>query len=330
MTEILAHDFTTRAPTRNDAQAIVDMVVAHDIAAVGKAGFEMTMLMRDWNAPGFDLSKDAQIVLAPDGLVVGYECVLAVLNDGRIQIDGYVHPEYTQKGIGTHLLRWAESRAHERMSELPDALRVCTQAGIYGSVPAMHELLANEGYMVVRRFWRMEIDLTEAPPPPKWPAEIAVRTFVRGQDERVVWQALNDIFSEDWEYAVMEFEQWVAAKILADDGLDPSLWFLAVAGDQVVGMARCTLRMENGWIRTLGVRRPWRRQGVALALLQHCFGMFYRRGKSNVGLGVDSQNPTGATRLYGRVGMHIAEVFDTCENELRRETSAVQRLIAAE
>jgi len=243
--------------------------------------------------------------------------VLAVFDDGRIQVDGYVHPDYTRQGIGTHLLRWAESRARERIVELPDDLQVCTHAGIFGNVPAMHELMANEGYSVVRRFWRMEIEMTEAPPTPKWPDGIAVRPFVRGQDEYAAWQALNDIFSEDWEYSAMNFEQWVAAKILADEDLDPSLWFLAQAGDQIAGMARCNYRMDQGWIRTLGVRRPWRRQGLAMALLHHSFGEFYRRGKRTVGLGVDSQNPTGATRLYEHAGMHVAEVLDVCEKELR-------------
>jgi ribosomal protein S18 acetylase RimI-like enzyme len=76
-------------------------------------------------------------------------------------------------------------------------------------------------------------------------------------------------------------------------------------------------KMDIGWIRSLGVRRRWRRKGLAMALLHHSFGEFYRRGKRSVGLGVDSENPTGATRLYERAGMHIAEVFDLCEKELR-------------
>ncbi|MHB8626189.1 MAG: GNAT family N-acetyltransferase [Aggregatilineales bacterium] len=316
MTTILAPDFVTRSPTRDDAQAIVDLIVAHDIAAVGEPDFEMSMLMRDWNAPGFDLTKDAQIVVTPEGLIAGYESILGVLGDGRIQIDGYVHPGYQGQGIGTYLLRWAETRARERIPELPDNVRVCTHAGIYGNAPAMHDLFQNEGYSVVRRFWRMEIDLTEPPPSPKWPNGITVRPFVRDQDEYAVWQAVNDIFSEDWEYAELTFEEWVAAKISADEDFDPSLWFLAVAGDQIAGMARCSYRMDSGWIRTLGVCSPFRRQGLAMALLHHSFGECYRRGKRTVGLGVDSQNPTGATQLYERAGMHIAEVIDTCEKEL--------------
>ncbi len=58
-----------------------------------------------------------------------------------------------------------------------------------------------------------------------------------------------------------------------------------------------------GWVNLLGVRRPWRRRGVALALLQHSFREFYARDRRKVGLGVDAQSLTGATRLYEKAGM---------------------------
>jgi len=72
-----------------------------------------------------------------------------------------------------------------------------------------------------------------------------------------------------------------------------------------------------GWVGTLGVRRPYRRQGLGLALLRHSFAEFYRRGRRRVGLGVDSQNLTGATRLYQKAGMHVSRVQLIFEKELR-------------
>jgi hypothetical protein len=38
----------------------------------------------------------------------------------------------------------------------------------------------------------------------------------------------------------------------------------------------------------------------------HLGGEFARRGEKRVGLGVDAESETGATRLYERVGMHVA------------------------
>lgn len=75
--------------------------------------------------------------------------------------------------------------------------------------------------------------------------------------------------------------------------------------------------MGSGWVGTIGVRRPWRKTGLGLALLRHSFGEFYKRGMATIGLGVDASNPTGATRLYQRAGMHVASEFVTYEKELR-------------
>jgi GNAT superfamily N-acetyltransferase len=93
-----------------------------------------------------------------------------------------------------------------------------------------------------------------------------------------------------------------------DDIFDPSLWNLALADGQVVGTALNYPYVDDdhdmGWVGTLGVVREWRRRGLALALLHHSFQEFYRRGKRKVGLGVDAESLTGATRLYLKAGMH--------------------------
>jgi ribosomal protein S18 acetylase RimI-like enzyme len=67
----------------------------------------------------------------------------------------------------------------------------------------------------------------------------------------------------------------------------------------------------------LGVRRAWRKRGVGLALLQHSFGEFYKRGTRKVGLGVDAQNLTGALKLYEKAGMHVHTAFDLFEKTVR-------------
>jgi hypothetical protein len=51
-------------------------------------------------------------------------------------------------------------------------------------------------------------------------------------------------------------------------------------------------------------------------MLLHCFRELYTRGKRVVALGVDAQNPTGATRLYESAGMHVAYSAVFFEKEL--------------
>ena len=71
-----------------------------------------------------------------------------------------------------------------------------------------------------------------------------------------------------------------------------------------------------GWIRSLFVRRPWRRRGLGMALLLDAFRRFHERGERKVGLGVDAESETGATRLYERAGMQVAEATAICRKEL--------------
>jgi ribosomal protein S18 acetylase RimI-like enzyme len=78
---------------------------------------------------------------------------------------------------------------------------------------------------------------------------------------------------------------------------------VATEGDQIAGAMLASMTRERGWIGDLAVRDAWRRRGIGEALLRRAFGMFAERGVSTVGLSVDRDNATGATRLYERVGM---------------------------
>jgi ribosomal protein S18 acetylase RimI-like enzyme len=72
-----------------------------------------------------------------------------------------------------------------------------------------------------------------------------------------------------------------------------------------------------GFVNTLGVRAPWRRRGLGLALLHAAFGRFWEQGEHRVALGVDAENPTEAKRLYERAGMRAVWRADVYEKVLR-------------
>ena len=108
---------------------------------------------------------------------------------------------------------------------------------------------------------------------------------------------------------------------MVGEAYDPSLWFVAVDGDEIAGVSLCrphwTEDLQMGWINTLGVRRPWRRQGLGQALLHASFNAFYQRGTLKVGLGVDASSLTGATRLYEKAGMLVFRQNNQFEKEMR-------------
>ena len=273
-------------------------------------------LENEWKNDGFMLETDAFVVQTNDGQIVGYEEFFNQHQHYNLRTDGYVHPKFTGRGIGTILLRRIEARAREEFSLAETDLRVFLRSTIDGRDEASHSLHKNEGYFSRRYHWRMEIKLEEAPAAPVWPKGIELRPFSREAYSRALWEAQNESFRDHWGSHDISFERWEHGKFASED-FDPTLWVVAWEDDQIAGFSQNRYRMGIGWVGTLGVRRPWRRKGLGLALLTHSFGEFYRRGKTTIGLGVDASSPTGATRLYQRAGMYIASEFLTYEKELR-------------
>ena len=167
----------------------------------------------------------------------------------------------------------------------------------------------------------MEIELDEPPERSEWPEGITVRPFRRGADDRALYDAHQDAFRDSWDFQPEPYGEW-RHYFLESEVADRDLYFLATAHDEIAGFAVCRVRVrderELGWVTLLGVRRPWRRRGLGLALLRHSFGEFHRRGLSRVGLGVDAASPTGAVGLYERAGMRVVQRRDTYEKPLVR------------
>jgi len=91
-------------------------------------------------------------------------------------------------------------------------------------------------------------------------------------------------------------------------------------GDEICGVALSTPgQFGMGFVNSVAVRPGWRRRGLGLALLRESFARFWQRGERRIGLGVDSDNPTGARRLYERAGMHVAWQADVYERILRHQ-----------
>ena len=273
-------------------------------------------LKHEWETPGFELERDAFLIETSDGHIAGYEEFFNEHDHARLRTDGYVHPDFKGRGIGTALLRRSEQRARQEMTLAQPDVRVSLRSTTDQRDAVGLDLHRNEGYQPLRYHWRMEIVLDGAPPEAKFPAGIDLRPFVRGEHDVAVWQAQNEAFRDHWGSRDVTFDEWKRSRF-EDPEFDPTLWQIAWDGDQVAGFSLNRYRMGIGWIRSLGVRRPWRKRGLGEALLLQSFSEFYKRGTKTIGLGVDAQNPTGATRLYQKVGMYAASEFVTYEKELR-------------
>jgi len=314
---ILPETFKLRPAAWSDLEAVTQLI--YDVcAADGDATVAVTSeeLKHEWETPGFELERDAFLVETPDGRIVGYEEFFNEFEHAKLRTDGYVHPDFKGRGIGTTLLRTIERRARREIALAATDMRVSLHSIIDNRDPDSHALHRNEGYQPIRYHWRMEITLEGPPSEPKLPDGIEVRPFIKDEHAVAVWRAQNEAWRDHWGSHDVSLEDWKRNRF-EDPEFDPTLWQIAWDGGEVAGFSLNRYRMGIGWIRTLGVRRPWRKQGLGEALLLRSFGEFYRRGTKTVGLGVDAQNPTGATRLYQKVGMSIASEYVSYEMELR-------------
>jgi mycothiol synthase len=286
-----------REPTEADAQAVADLFNAFERAVAAEPEIISAKdVLLFWRR-----ESEARLVL--DGkTLVGFAFLQR--RSERYDGDGWVHPNAFGRGVGTAIVDWIETRAHELGS-------LETRIGILQEDERAACLLRRRGFEPIRSFFRMVIDLDGEPEPPAWPEGFEVAPLGLAE-ERELYQVLEDAFVDHWGHTPRPYEEWLAAHELEYD-----LCFLVRTGGEVAAGALCKRELfGTGWVDVLGTRRPYRRMGLGEALLGHAFRELYARGARRVGLGVDAENPTGATRLYERVGMRVASASDVYSKTL--------------
>jgi len=286
--------FSVRRATVEDAPAINELITAADLDVQGSTDSSEPELLGWWRM--MDLEQNSW-VLEADGAVAAYGVGFA--HGDMLELDGFVHPARRGQGLGRWLVEQGEARARElgKARLLAFSLAQDERA---------HRLFELCGMREQRRYYRMMIELDREPVPAEWPDGLRVETFEE-EDAEAFHDALGEAFEDEWGFVRMPFEEWREMRMVNDPDYDPTLWFVVRDGDEIAAVMRNEPdRSGAGFVGALGVRRPWRKRGLGLALLQHAFGEFHRRGKPRVALGVDAENPTGATRLYERAGMHVA------------------------
>ena len=168
--------------------------------------------------------------------------------------------------------------------------------------------------MNVRFFWRMMIDVEGEAPAPTPPPGFVIRSYRPGADDEALHTMHQEAFAGHWEFVPEPLGEWLERQKRSD--YDPELWQLAVQDEEIAGVALCFGWRDRGWVLDLAVDPRWRKHGLGLALLEAGFHELSRRGFTHIGLEVDSENETGATRLYERAGMHVSRRYATYEKRL--------------
>jgi GNAT superfamily N-acetyltransferase len=318
------YDF--RAANSQDIENLLEIFNVYWETLTGVVKFTIDDFNSILSAPGFDLGSSTLLITGVDGDIVGTGLVID-LNSPPVHpiFYGCVQKGYEGRGIGSHLLAWGEGRARQAIKRCPDDARVSMYVQASQSHKPTINLLNRAGLTPIRYSWFMMRELADRVTQPAWPDGLKLTTYQEYCDLEAILNAADEAFEDHWGHVDRSGDperiERFRHSIESDPDFDPSIWYLVLDGDEIAGVALCNPRLgpdrETGIVDVLGVRRHWRRKGLGLALLNHTFAEFLQRGYKRVGLGVDSQNLSGATRLYKKAGMEITSELVMYEKELR-------------
>jgi GNAT superfamily N-acetyltransferase len=318
--------YTARGGSIDDYKIAFDLLNLHSMHVNGRNDLNDPELVRlDWLNEGFNPETDLHLVFAPDGALVAFvECWLNHEPPVHPWIFGCVHPDHWGKGIGSHIITWAEDHARLALERCAPELRVAPRSGAEAHNEKGIALFEGLGWKHIRSYYRMVTDLDSAPESSVFPDGITVRPYNPETEFEEVYRTFVDTFKDHFGFIEQPLEKGLAEfkhNFVDEPGYDPRVWFVAMDGNEMAGICICRPEdpedVEAGWVSELGVRRAWRKRGLGYALLKHSFATFYADGKKRAGLGVDASSLTGALKLYERAGMRVQRQFNQYEKEFR-------------
>ena len=287
---------TLRPPEEDDFDAMLELMSAHQLAAFGEADVTEDELRTWLTSPSVEVERDIRI-LEQDGRLIGYVDVDSNRADPPLWwCDFAVAPDLDADSIAAELVGWLEQRIDA------GRVRVWTSATDARVIAALERL----GFAPARHSYRMEIDLADETPEPVWPSGISVRTLAEGE-ERLIHEAFLEVWQDTSDPPNDTLEEWNHWLMRAEI-FEPSLWFLALADDELAGFAVCRKDTNDPGC---GTRRAARRQAAVAQA-----GARPRAAAARIpGLpaaGLDARHarcrrvePDRSDRLYERAGMSV-------------------------
>jgi ribosomal protein S18 acetylase RimI-like enzyme len=261
-----------RAPTMDDADAIVAMLCDCDVVDFGAPDYDLDALLDEWEQ--IDVERDAFYSEHAYGLLL------------RTDVRAWVRPERRGEPLMAPLLDRIEARAREKGYEY-------VERQVPRTDPDDRALLESRNWVFERSYADLRLPDEAVPALPTG----AVRPYDEARDQAIVQELIERCFADG------------AGRVEPLDALinraaDTSLWFVAEDGGEVVGAIRSELRPTGfitGYVREVAVDERHRRRGIGGALIGAAARELVARGAVLIRLHVRSSNPE-ALRLYRRLG----------------------------
>jgi mycothiol synthase len=291
-----------------DLDSLIEVIVEANVAD----GEEYAPSVEDFrkeigNPADFDPDRD-MLVAEIGGRLVGATQHRVRVVSGVVQhhIVGWVGPDARRQGIGRALLHWTERRGREAATEWagPEPHGFTSRVG--ETQPGAIALLESEGYRQAGRGYTLTRPLSEPIPDAPVPEGLEVRPVVES-DRRRILDADAEACRDHWDPYEHTEDDFVA--MMSVPGIDTSIWRVAWAGDEVAGSVmnyifaeeNAKLGIQRGWLAHVSVRRPYRRLGLADALIAESLRALRDEGLEQAALDVDAENVS--------VALHLSESF---------------------
>jgi len=281
--------------------------------------FTMNDVRSEYGTPiNFDPREDVMIVEL-DGKPVGVSSVRWKQKPDGIRLyEHHAHlvPEARLPGLRRSMFLWDEQRLREIAAghDTPDKkmLEVWTKA----EMNDWRKLVAANGYTDDWHMFEMKRPDLDDIPDHRLPPGIEIRPVTK-ENFSAVFEGAREAFRDERSYTEERWGEEAYRRTLENPQLRLDLWQVAWAGEQVVGGVAVIISEEEnaafnrkrGWTEAVFVRRPWRKQGVARALLASSLRALKEAGMEEAALGVDTDNPSGALRVYKQIGYVEAYEF---------------------
>lgn len=315
----LAPPYSARRPLPQDVGSIFELVDAGDRQLLGRPESTVGVIRELMEMQRSPLGSDHWLI-ERDGWVVGWGLVMDEGSERRVDIDVYVHPDIPQAdraAVRVALFNVLLDRVAERAGHADNSELKVVAGCIVGD--AEYELaLAANGFVAKRRFSRMRIDLAPDRPFPAAPDGVELEPFDPATDWEEWHSIFNASFADHWGHERRSLEDFRAA-VEAMDEPELDRWRFARVDGRRAGVCQASGRYSDsggGWILYLGVLRDARGRGVGRYLLEHALAAYAADGRTWAGLGVDTENVSGALRLYESVGMTPAMQIDAYERRV--------------
>ncbi len=232
----------------------------------------------------------------------------------------HIQPAWRDQGIESAIIQWCEDRLRTIAEGQPQDGQRFLQTFSNEFKTRFNAILESQGYRPERYFIEMSRPLDDIPAA-DLPGGIDARPVEAGQERRI-WDASNEAFRDHWGFAEPKDEHFTA--YTSSKYFQPDVWQVAWEGDEVVSSVMNFINHDynqkygrkRGWTENISTRKPWRQQGIAKALIVRSMHMHKALGMTEVGLGVDTNNPSGALKLYQGLGYKKDKTFITYRKPL--------------